>query len=303
MVQPFSEEHLDAAAALLAERYARHRQAEPLLPANVDFRAEVEALWRTDGASGAVSDGGFLIGVPREDPVWGPNVWVEAAGHAVEEAETARDLYAFAATRWVEESRVRHYAVVPASDGALVDAWFRLSFGQQHAVAVREVPTEAAFPDGVREATDRDVRALVEFAPVLADYQALSPVFGPGHRGSDEEMRAKIEEDLASDDAAILVAEENGRIVACFYVIVLTTQHAALARPERSGFIAWAAIAPAARGTGLGGALTEASFAWARSRGYESMVTDWRVTNLLASRFWPRRGFRPTFLRLYRSIP
>jgi hypothetical protein len=27
------------------------------------------------------------------------------------------------------------------------------------------------------------------------------------------------------------------------------------------------------------------------------------MTNLLASRFWPARGFRPTFLRLYRSIP
>jgi hypothetical protein len=33
------------------------------------------------------------------------------------------------------------------------------------------------------------------------------------------------------------------------------------------------------------------------------MVTDWRVTNLLASRFWPHRGFRPSVLRLYRSIP
>jgi hypothetical protein len=40
-----------------------------------------------------------------------------------------------------------------------------------------------------------------------------------------------------------------------------------------------------------------------RDEGYECMVTDWRVTNLLASRFWPRRGFRPMFLRLYRSIP
>jgi hypothetical protein len=33
------------------------------------------------------------------------------------------------------------------------------------------------------------------------------------------------------------------------------------------------------------------------------MVTDWRETNLLSSRFWPARGFRPFFLRLYRSIP
>src|SRR5207247_2520866 len=33
------------------------------------------------------------------------------------------------------------------------------------------------------------------------------------------------------------------------------------------------------------------------------MVTDWRVTNLLASRFWPNRGLRSSVLRLYRSIP
>jgi hypothetical protein len=33
------------------------------------------------------------------------------------------------------------------------------------------------------------------------------------------------------------------------------------------------------------------------------MIADWRMTNLEASRFWPRRGFRETFLRVYRSIP
>ena len=50
-------------------------------------------------------------------------------------------------------------------------------------------------------------------------------------------------------------------------------------------------------------ALTEGSFAWARERGHRTMVVDWRVTNLLSSRFWPARGFRETFLRLYRHIP
>jgi hypothetical protein len=38
-------------------------------------------------------------------------------------------------------------------------------------------------------------------------------------------------------------------------------------------------------------------------QGIPTMVTDWRLSNLLASRFWPKRGFRPTFLRVYRSIP
>ena len=30
---------------------------------------------------------------------------------------------------------------------------------------------------------------------------------------------------------------------------------------------------------------------------------DWRMVNLLSSRFWPRRGFRAQYLRLYRAVP
>jgi GNAT superfamily N-acetyltransferase len=311
MVEAFSEEHLDAAAALLAERHARHRQAEPLLAADVEIRAEVEALWQREGASGAVAVAGdrivgYLLGAPREDPVWGANVWVELAGHAIEEAEVARDLYALAAARWVEEGRTRQYVHVPATDAPLVDAWFRLSFGQQHAFGIRDLPETAAFPDGVRQAREDDVDAIVALVPVLPDHQALAPVFGPG-RGdeNEEELRKKILDDLAAGEAADLVAEVDGRVVGVFYVtpIERSLAHVGLARPDRAAFLAWAAIIPEARGSGVGVALTGASFAWARSRGYETMVTDWRVTNLLASRFWPRRGFRPTFLRLYRSIP
>jgi ribosomal protein S18 acetylase RimI-like enzyme len=79
--------------------------------------------------------------------------------------------------------------------------------------------------------------------------------------------------------------------------------HTGLTRPPGAGFLAFAVTAPESRGSGTGIELTSAAFAWARERGYEVMVTDWRVTNLLASRFWPARGFRTSFLRLYRSIP
>lgn len=298
MPEPFSDQHLDAAAALLTARHARHRADEPLLPAEVDFRGEIEALWRRPGASGAMSERGYLIGAPREDPVWGPNVWVELAGHAAEEPEAARDLYALAAHRWVEEGNTRHYVIVPAHDAPLLDAWFRLGFGQQHAVGLREVPGEVAWPEGVRVARPDDVEALVTLAPLLADHQALAPVFGPGRGGWDEaEMRRKVVEDV--DAGNILVAELNGRLLGCVY---LDVREADLHRPQ-SAFLAWMAIVPEARGKGLGSALTDASLAWARSRGHAAIAIDWRVTNLLASRFWPSRGFRTTFLRLYRSIP
>ncbi|MEX2646414.1 MAG: GNAT family N-acetyltransferase [Gaiellaceae bacterium] len=282
MTRPFSDADLDSAAALLAERHARHREAEPLLPADVDFRAELETLWRRPGASGAVSELGFLTGAPREDPVWGPNVWVELAGHAAEQAEAARDLYALAAQRWVGEGNTRHYVIVPAHDGALLDAWYRLGFGQQHTIFLRMGTHDPS-------ASSREDRGC---RPSRGDQVA------PPLPNAPRAMRTHPEEDrVAAGD--VLVAERDGSLVGCVYLAV---REAELHRP-RSAFLAWAAIVPEARGSGLGLALTQASLAWARSRSYDVIATDWRVTNLLASRFWPARGFRTTFLRLYRSIP
>ena len=309
-IHPFSEEHLDGAAALLEQRHRRHREAEPLLGEGYDYRAEVEALWGSDGASGAVAARGgrvvgYLLGVRHDDARWGPNVWVDPAGHAVQEPEDVRDLYAAAAAQWFDEGRTRQYVVVPAADEALLDAWHRLSFGHQHAMGIREVP-DVAWPEGVRAAGEHDIDVLVELSPLLVDHQARAPVFGIGlPRESAEEIRSSLLEDLGHDDIGDLVAEQDGQIVGAFQLAPaeLSSTHAGLARPPEALLLSWAATRPDVRGSGAGIALMEASFAWACERGYETMVTDWRETNLLSSRFWPRRGFRRSFLRLYRSIP
>jgi ribosomal protein S18 acetylase RimI-like enzyme len=311
-IHPFADEHLDAAGELLAARHRRHRAAEPLLPPRFEdpaaARAEVEAAWRKEGAAGAIAfrDGkavGYLVGAPGNDEVWGPNEWVEVAGHAVEDAEVVRDLYAAAAARWLEEGRERHYVVVPAADAPLLDAWFRLSFGQQQAHGICEVPPEP-WPAGVRRAEPRDVDALVELALLLQEHQNLSPVFGFRPPWDPDRLRAEIEKDVGAGELGQFVAEVDGRIVGNFEVAPaeVSNMHASLGRPERACYLAFAVTLPEARGSGAGVALTNACFAWAHEAGYESMVTDWRVTNLLASRFWPRRGFRTTFLRLYRRI-
>jgi ribosomal protein S18 acetylase RimI-like enzyme len=311
-IRPFDDEHLDAAGELLAARHRRHRAAEPLLPPRFEdpaaARAEVEAAWRKDGAAGAIAfrggnPVGYLVGSPGKDEWWGPNEWIEVAGHAVEEPEVVRDLYAAAAARWLEEDRERHYAVVPAADTALVDAWFRLSFGQQQAHGIREVRAEP-WPEGVRRAEPRDLDALVELAPLLQEHQNLSPVFAFRPPWDPDWLRAEIEKDIGSEEFGQFVAEVDGRIVGNFEVAAaeVSNMHTSLGRPERACYLSFAVILPEARGSGAGVALTNACFAWAHEAGYESMVTDWRVTNLLASRFWPRRGFRSTFLRLYRRV-
>ena len=313
-IRPFSAEFVPAAGELLAARHRDHRAAEELLPARFESAAEaaseVAALAGAEGASGAAAlrDGrlvGYLLGAPRAQSVWGDHVWIEPAGHAVEEAEDLRDLYGAAASDWVERGLPRHYAMAPATDAALLRAWSRVSFGQQHAHGVLEVP-ESEWPEGVRLADERDADALLELDPLLSEHQALSPVFAGGFATETrEELRAEILADLAKPEIGDLVAERDGTIVGAFQLIPadLSTVHSGLARPDRAVLLNWAATRPDVRGSGAGVALTQAAFAWARKRGHEVMVTDWRVTNLLASRFWPARGFRETFLRLYRHVP
>lgn len=317
-IVPFSDDHLDQAGRLLADRHARHRLAEPLLPGRYEdaseARAEIEAAWAEDNASGAAAfrNGqmvGFLIGASRSDPVWGDNVWVEAAGHAASEAETVRDLYGLAAARWVEEGRLRHYAFVPATDGGLADAWIRLCFGQQHAHGIQEVApaNPVSVPDGfeIRAPDPGEIDLLIELDLALPEHQRASPVFSGIGLPSREESREEWVSTFADDDEHILIGAREGRPVACWAVVPVerSRAHTGLARPENASFLGFAATLPEARGSGIGVALTQAALAFSADRGYSTMVTDWRVTNLLASRFWPRRGFRTSFLRLYRSIP
>jgi ribosomal protein S18 acetylase RimI-like enzyme len=313
-LQPFSEEHLDGAAALLEERHERQRAVEPALPANVDYRAEIQALWASNERSGAVAirNGelvGYLLGVHREDQTWGDNVWVELAGHAVREPELVRDLYAVAAEEWVGRGRNAHYALVPATDRDLVDAWFRLSFGAQHAAGIQETPASTPYPpDGVvvRPAQREDLEAAMTLDLELARHQANSPVFSslPPQEIADEDREQFL---VDVEDAAIglYLAEIDGKAVGELLMVPVerSSMHVGLARPGRAAFLGYAATLPEARGSGAGLGLTSAGLTWAREHGYPVTVVDWRETNLLASRFWPARGFRRTFLRLYRSIP
>jgi ribosomal protein S18 acetylase RimI-like enzyme len=317
-ILPFADEHLDDAARLLAARHARHRAAEPLLSPRYEepaaAREEVERAWRGEEASGAVACRGrrlvgYLVGARRPNPIWGENTWIEAPGHAVEAAEDVRDLYGFAAARWVEEGRPRHYVVVPAPDRDLLDAWSRVSFGTQHAHGIQEVsrPADTSVPDGfeIRAPREEDVEQLIDVDIALPAHQQRSPVFSGAPGWTREESREEWAKSLADGDEKILIGLVEGRPVACwaFVPLPLSGENRGLLVPDRGTYLGFAVTLPEFRGTGVGVALTNAGLAWAAEEGYPAVVTDWRVTNLLSSRFWPRRGFRLSFLRLYRSIP
>jgi GNAT superfamily N-acetyltransferase len=313
-IRAFAEDYLDAAGSLLATRHRKHRAAEPLLSERFEHpdatRPEVASLWAENHASGAVAlrEGqvvGYLLGTRKDDRTRGANVWFDPASYAVDEPELIRDLYAFSSQRWVDEGRTRHYALVPQLDEHLA-AWFRLSFGAQQAHGITAVDLRA-WPPGTRHAEPSDLEALIELAPLVSDHQALAPVFSGINQDDEDrdELRRVLAAEIENEEVGELVYERDGHVVASFELapVEMARMHRGLAQPDNAACITGAASLPDVRGSGAGLALTDATHAWAGEHGYATIVTDWRETNLLASRFWPARGFRRSFLRLYRSIP
>jgi len=275
---------------LLAQRHSRHRLARPLLSARYEdaaaASAEVAAAFGAAGSSGAfaVRDGepvGYLLGSPKSGDAWGPNVWVESAGHAAADGETLRDLYSAAAAGWVESGLTAHYAVVPATDEELVRAWFRLGFGQQMCHGLRGLPGRAPLcPAGltIRRAVREDITALAELEVELPRHQGLAPTFSAAAVPRAEQAAAEWAEDFDGPGYTTFVAERDGTVVGSAIGCALekSGSHTSLARPDNAGFLGFAAVFPSERGHGAGRALGETVLEWARQAGFGCVVTDWR---------------------------
>ena len=311
-IEPLEDQHLDAAAALLAKRHARHRAAEPLLPEVSDFREQLERDLGHELASGVAALSGdnlvaYVIGRVEVDSMLGDRrAIVDFAGCAARpgRAELIRDLYSALAARWVAAGATRHLVLLPASDEALLDPWLRLAFGVQFVWAVRETeamkPVEAGVT--IRPGTPDDLALVAQLDRILHEYQAGPPSFSGMPIASDEEFRADWS-DLWDDGELYthFVAERSGRPVG--HLVLYRRPTGDLRVPENNIDLSHAVTLPAARRSGVSLALTGHALTWAHERGFGSMTIDWRSVNLLSSRFWPRRGFRPTYYRLYRALP
>jgi ribosomal protein S18 acetylase RimI-like enzyme len=315
---PFTDDHLPAAAELLALRHQVNRRAEPLLSARFEEPAAalkaVEAVWRQSSASGVAALAqsrlaGYMIGTAGENPVRGRHVWLLLAGHAIApdaDAELYREMYAQLAGRWVDEGHFYHLAQAPASDAAALDAWFRLTFAHEQTYGLCPLESGEAppVPDGIeiRRATPDDFGLIMEHADVIARHQVASPVFGiclPEARVGWAEGWTAL---LADPDAFTWLAFRDGRLLSYQTYDPAPPSETDLMVPDRCVHLAVAATRPEARGQGLGGLLLALGRAHAREAGYTSCLTDWRVANLLSSRFFPRQGFRHVVYRLSRRI-
>jgi len=240
-----------------------------------------------------------LVGRLGEAPSRGSYAWVGLGDHSLatgEAPELLADVYAAAGAPWVEAGHLTHIVEVPA-EGSLPQLFFELGFGQEQVYAAAPVRAEApSEPEGavIRRAGPADIELLLDVAGTIGEHQVGPPVWSGLAAPEREAIRDDWVEFLADETAVILVAERGGTTVG--YVAIHPGEDAGVAHLPVAG------TRPDVRGAGIGVALAEHALHQAHLAGYETVELDWRSTNLLASRFWPRRGFRPTHLRLRRDV-
>lgn len=225
---------------------------------------------------------------PGDNSYWGPHVFLEGSGTA----EEIRGAYARDSAAWPP----LHFAIAETTPEAL-DPWYRLGFAQMHAYGKRESGGERAVAPGVaiRRGGPEDIETALRIDRLITEAQAVSPSYS-AVAAEESPDRASWEETLAAEDTAYFVAEDESGVVGhtTLYPDPIHTQALHLAST---------AVVPAARGRGIGVALTTHALAYTAEQGFPELRTNWRVTNLAASRFWPARGFQLTHIRLVRRLP
>lgn len=314
-ILPFEDQHVPQAATLLAQRHRQERVGSPLLPQTFEqpqaARKALEAARNRPRVTGfAAMDAdrllGFLIGYETATTLMGRTAWIPLAGHAAEDPEIYHELYAALAKVWVRRGIFDHYVMAAASNRAALDKWFALSFGMQQAYGLLPLeqfnqPERAIAGLTIRRANPDDKAIAAELSSTNVVYQMDAPVFAPSPPEQLDEVRDGYVEAL-EDDSIFFLAFLNGEAAGYQIYYPAETDDTTMMQPPNTIELPAGGTRPGYRGQGIGSALTRHALLQARAAGYAYCLTDWRTTNPLASRFWPKIGFVPVAYRLTRHI-
>ena len=190
-ITPFAAEHLDAAAALLAERQKGLRAVRPDLPEAFTEAAGCQpllaALLERDGSHGVVATAGegvaaFLMGYERHEPIWGRACWSPIEGQAYDSSvdpDIMRDLYASWSQHFVDRGFFRQYVHAPADDPAVLDTWFLTGFGKMQAHGTRDLNLEAPTdsPVTIRRVSPADLDFIEPLLALISTSLVKSPAY------------------------------------------------------------------------------------------------------------------------------
>ena len=214
------------------------------------------------------------------------------------------DMYAAAASAWIESGCFTHFVSVPASDAAAIDGWFSLGFGKGNVLSVRQpqpLPGESSPQDvEIRRAGPDDLELIVRFDDGMGRHLAGSPMFFPALPERHAERRTLHEGRLADESRAYFLAYRAFEPVGMMHFGPPPSGRPNI--PDGAVAVEHAYVDEGSRGAGIGSALLANGLDWACDVGPKPSIVDYEPANLVASRFWVKNGYRPISYWLARSI-
>jgi ribosomal protein S18 acetylase RimI-like enzyme len=145
----------------------------------------------------------------------------------------------------------------------------------------------------VREAEPADAQAIEAVAAAAweYDYPELLSREHPGQAAHDWYDPDRIRRDATDPTHALLLAEEDGRVVGFVHAFGLTEDDAST---DESGDVLRVYVRPDARGRGVGRSLVDAARDELHDRGYNTIRAMALAANDAAWEFYESCGFEPT---------
>jgi len=309
---PFTEDHLDEAAALVAVRVEAQRDALPLLPgtlASADAVLPHLAGLAEHGSGVALIEGSRLSGFlgALHIPLFGgtPGAYVPEWGHgaaAGSGGEAYRRLYRAAAAVWSGRGRSTHAVTLLALDRAAEHSLFEHGFGLTVIDAIRGLgglDHAPAVDAGIRPACPGDADSLGGLAEALAAHLTAPPTF----RVDEGDRLPATEAVRLADDANLaFVAESEGVILGWVGGTPGIDTHPRCVADPATIRLDRAFTLPEVRRSGIAAALLATFLAEAARRGYHRCALDYESANPEAAGFWPSQGFEPCCRSVVRFI-
>ncbi|MDX8362970.1 GNAT family N-acetyltransferase [Cytobacillus sp. IB215316] len=317
--KPFIDDFLTEAAGLLANRHKRERLKFPALPNQFEkieaaYKA-VEALWRKENSTGiAIFEDnqmiGYLIGNFISTELRSRHIWIDYAGLAISEncnEELFRDLYAQIAGKWIDYGCFDHYVLVPAGNSRLVDAWLKLGFSFEQVHALCDINIQDSEIDNltdiqIRLAEKEDRQSIIDMADLIVSHQTEAPTWAVDLPENLPKFRKGYGEIIEDKEAKLWLAAKEDHLVGFQGYWEAKESDSNMMIPENCIELSIAGTKKEVRGLGIGKVLTQRGLSDAKRNGYQFCLSDWRMTNIQSSRFWPSRGFYPIVYRLTRKI-
>jgi GNAT superfamily N-acetyltransferase len=298
-VRALEQADLSTVAQRVSARLAHDAMRNALVNDVFDADIYVAALGSaTDQAWVAEENGqivGHLFGTVLDSAEHGRSAWTGPDGVSYDSDHVLDELYRAAGHSWTQVGAEHHFAWVFDHDHD-TRPWFDLGFTSVHCRGVMPLAStpDNDVPEGytLRRGDLSDLSLAVELDQLIdeAQFQVVNtPSCAEG------EWRELLED----DEVHHYVVDFEGRGVAQCVTFPLGSRRGSF---DHTLHLSAVAVRPEHEHRGVARAMVTGALNDALHQGFAYVETNWAVANDRAAAFWTRFGFRPTYVRLQRTV-